>query len=374
MGSSRSKINTQYNVVDLFCGVGGLTLGFENTKRFKTVFANDVDGDMCKSYNLNFPDTPISKESITNINFEEITKEKNIDVVIGGPPCQSYSTSGKRLLNDPRAILFKEYYRAIKSLKPSIFIYENVKGLLSMNKGNLIKEIKELFLSLNYNVEVHLLNAADYGVPQIRERIFVVGLINDSKFKLPKKTHHNSNKDDFFKSNYLTLEDALSDLPQIPVNSSALSYLKKPQTNYQKLMRLNSRKELSEQDSANHGKELLNAMMHLPEGGLKADIPEEYRPKSGYSNSYGRLWWKKPSTTITRNFGTPSSARCIHPKVDRALTTREGARLQSFPDWFQFYGSRAKKNLQIGNAVPPLLAEGIANSVVNYLDKYFNND
>ena len=104
-------------------------------------------------------------------------------------------------------------------------------------------------------------------------------------------------------------------------------------------------------------------MRHLPEGGLKEDIPYKIRPKSGYANSYGRLWWDKPSTTITRNFGTPSSARCVHPKIDRALTTREGARLQSFPDHYKFYGSRAKRNLQIGNAVPPLLGEVIGKQI-----------
>ena len=134
-------------------------------------------------------------------------------------------------------------------------------------------------------------------------------------------------------------------------------------------MRKKAPEKLMDHNSSKHGDELTNAIKFLPEGGLKTDIPEEFRPKSGYPNSYGRLWWKKPSTTITRNFGTPSSARCIHPKVNRALTTREGARLQSFPDYFQFYGSRAKKNLQIGNAVPPLLAKKIGNSVARALDK-----
>ncbi|MEC9414445.1 MAG: DNA cytosine methyltransferase, partial [Pseudomonadota bacterium] len=166
----------------------------------------------------------------------------------------------------------------------------------------------------------------------------------------------------------VTIEDALSDLPRIESNSSSINYLSIPKTNYQRLMRKKAPKFLMDHNSSKHGENLTTAMKYLPEGGLKNDIPARFRPKSGYSNSYGRLWWKKPSTTITRNFGTPSSARCIHPKVNRALTTREGARLQSFPDWFRFYGSRAKKNLQIGNAVPPILSERIGQSIVNSLD------
>jgi len=364
MGSSRSKINTKYKVVDLFCGVGGLTLGLSNIKRFQTIFANDVDADMCNAYSINFPDTKIISETISSINFDKISEKQKIDVVIGGPPCQAYSTSGKRSLSDPRANLFKEYFRAIKSLNPNIFIYENVKGIFSFKKGKLVGEIKELFSSIGYDLNINLINAADYGVPQIRERVFVFGVKKGIKFSIPEKTHFNDSKE----TNYLTVKDALSDLPRIKNNSSANFYLTKPKSQYQRLMRLNAPKKLMDHNSSKHGNNLTNFMRFLPEGGLKADIPEEYRPKSGYSNSYGRLWWKKPSTTVTRNFGTPSSARCIHPKVDRALTTREGARLQSFPDWFQFYGSRAKKNLQIGNAVPPILAEKIAESLVSSLD------
>ncbi|MEC9392934.1 MAG: DNA (cytosine-5-)-methyltransferase, partial [Pseudomonadota bacterium] len=141
MGSFRSKINSKYKVVDLFCGVGGLTLGFNNTKRFQTIFANDVDIDMCHAYSINFPDTEIKSETISSINFDEISEKQEIDVVIGGPPCQAYSTSGKRSLSDPRANLFKEYFRAIKSLNPNIFVYENVKGIFSFKKGKLVGEI-----------------------------------------------------------------------------------------------------------------------------------------------------------------------------------------------------------------------------------------
>ena len=364
MGSLRGKINTKYKVVELFCGAGGLTLGLNKTKRFQTIFANDVDKDMCHSYSINFPDTEIRSDTISSINFDEISEKQEIDVVIGGPPCQAYSTSGKRSLNDPRASLFKEYYRAIKSLNPNIFVYENVKGIFSFKKGKLINEIKELFSSIDYDLSINLINAADYGIPQIRERVFVFGMKKGIKFSVPKKTHFNNTE----KNNHITVKEALSDLPRIKSNASANFYLTKPKSQYQKLMRANAPKKLMDHTSSKHGDNLTTFMKFLPEGGLKEDIPEGLRPKSGYKNSYARLWWKRPSTTVTRNFGTPSSARCIHPKVDRALTTREGARLQSFPDWFQFHGSRAKKNLQIGNAVPPILAEKLGKSVASSLD------
>ena len=137
----------------------------------------------------------------------------------------------------------------------------------------------------------------------------------------------------------LTISDAISDLPKIKNNENSAKYLSKPKTNYQKLMRKNAPDNLMDHKSSKHSENLVTIMSYLPEGGLKKDLPYEIRPKSGYANSYGRLWWNKPATTITRNFGTPSSARCIHPKIDRALTTREGARLQSFPDRYQFFGS-----------------------------------
>ena len=155
----------------------------------------------------------------------------------------------------------------------------------------------------------------------------------------------------------------------IKSNENSVKYLSKPKTSYQRLMRKNAPENLMDHKSSKHSESLINIMHYLPEGGLKEDLPYKIRPKSGYANSYGRLWWDKPSTTITRNFGTPSSARCVHPKIDRALTTREGARLQSFPDHYKFYGSRAKRNLQIGNAVPPLLAKKIGKSIAKSLDK-----
>ena len=207
MGSFNGKIKKNFNLVDLFCGAGGLTLGFKQTKRFNAVFANDIDKDMCSAYSFNFPETEISSETISNVNFHEIAEKQNIDVVIGGPPCQAYSTSGKRSNNDNRSKLFIEYFNSIKSLNPKIFLYENVKGLISFRKGLIFKEIKELFSSIDYDLSFHLINAADYGVPQIRERVFLFGIRKGINYFFPKKTHTNQ-----LNAKYITIDDALSDM------------------------------------------------------------------------------------------------------------------------------------------------------------------
>ena len=359
MGSNRSKLK-KYNVVDLFCGAGGFSLGLKDTNRFSSILANDNDKDMCKAYSLNFSNTKVLSKCISDINFVDLKRKDAIDVIIGGPPCQAYSLSGKRLKDDPRATLFLEYYRAIDIIRPHVFVYENVKGLFSYQKGIVYNQLQELFQQIGYELSINFVNAVNYGVPQSRERIFIVGYRKGLIYSFPRISQS---------LKPLTIKDAISDLPIIKSNECSINYFSKPKTNYQKLMRKNAPENLMDHKSSKHNQKFIDMMSYLPEGGLKEDLPYKLRPKSGYANSYGRLWWNKPSTTITRNFGTPSSARCIHPKTDRALTTREGARLQSFPDHFKFYGSRAKRNLQVGNAVPPLLAKQIGKSISKCLDR-----
>lgn len=360
------------NVIDLFCGIGGVAHGLYQTGGFNTLFANDVDPDMCESFKMNMPNVNIVCDSIANVKFKELIGERKVDVVLGGPPCQAYSTSGKRLMEDPRAMLYQQYYRALVESQPQMFVYENVRGLLSMDNGKLFEEVQRLFASLGYRVEAKVLNAADYGVPQERERVIVVGVRDGIKFEYPKPTHTSAqnSKSDLFETalpTHITLGEAIGDLPFISAGEVGYKYSSEPQNDYQKLMRQNAPVKIMNHDAARHGEALMRIIRNVPEGGIKRDIPEGIRPKSGFPNSYGRLWWDRPSMTITRNLGTPSSARCIHPKCDRALTTREGARLQSFPDHYLFYGSRSKMNLQIGNAVPPLLAKAIANQIKSAL-------
>ena len=354
----------KYKVIDLFAGVGGLSYGFAHNNHFKIIFANEYEKDIATAYSMNHPGVNMINDDIRNLTEERIlkaTKGQTIDVLVGGPPCQSYSTLGKRQMDD-RAWLFEEYCRILSIVKPKIFLFENVSGLLSMQGGKLIEVIKERFHELGYEVQSKLLNAVDYGVPQYRERVILVGMLGQNVFEYPAPTHGKGKG----LLPYVTLSDALSDLPKIASGGSATKYASKPKNDYQRFLRENST-SLEEFEAPKNGARLRAIMEALPDGGSKEDLPEELRPTSGYGNTYAKMWWKKPAPTITRNFATPSSSRCIHPRDSRSLTTREGARLQSFPDDYQFYGSRSRKNLEVGNAVPPLLSIALAKQVVKAL-------
>ncbi|MCX6809273.1 MAG: DNA cytosine methyltransferase [Candidatus Berkelbacteria bacterium] len=360
------------NIIDLFCGAGGLSYGFGKNNFFNILAANEILSDAANAYFLNHPTARVYVGDIKDLEIPFMLKDlqtdkKNIDIVIGGPPCQAYSTVGKRLMDDPRATLFHEYFRIIKNLEPKFFIFENVKGLLSMQNGKLINTIIDLFKSLNYRVDFKVLNVADYGVPQIRERVIITGSKFNKRFQYPKPTHSSDNS-----TKYLTVENALSDLAFIKSNESSNRYAKSPQNEYQKMMREERDELLTEHSSPKNNKKLVKIMELLPDGGTPSDIPEQYRPTSGFKNTYCRLWWQRPCTTITRNLGTPSSSRCIHPVAPRPLTTREGARIQSFPDSYQFYGSKSSKNLQIGEAVPPLLSISLADAVKKHFEENKN--
>ena len=354
----------KYNVIDLFAGVGGLSYGFAKNSNFQIIFANEYEKDIAKAYTLNHPGVNMINEDIRNLTKERIleaTGGKTIDVLVGGPPCQSYSTLGKRQMDD-RAWLFEEYCRILSFVKPKLFLFENVSGLLSMQGGKLIDMIKERFHKLGYEVQIKLLNAVDYGVPQYRERVILVGMRGKNSFEYPAPTHGEGKG----LLPYVTLEDALSDLPSIKCGQSASKYKTKPKNAYQEWLRKSST-TLEEFEAPRNGDRIRAIMEALPDGGSKEDLPEKLRPTSGYGNTYAKMWWKKPAPTMTRNFATPSSSRCIHPRDSRSLTTREGARLQSFPDDYKFYGSRARKNLEVGNAVPPLLSVALAKQVVKAL-------
>ena len=366
-------------VVDLFAGVGGLSYGFCHDDFFEIVAANEILPDMAKAYELNHPKVKVYCKDIKDFGVNDLTRDlgirsEDINVIVGGPPCQSFSTVGKRLLDDPRGKLFQEYFRLLKELKPDLFLFENVTGLISVNGGKTLSYIIELFSSLGYHLKFKVLNAVDYGVPQIRERIILIGSVFDNDFLFPNPTHYNpevfsfelfDNKENTLP--YVTMQEAISDLPLIKHSEQSDRYSTSPLNEYQKIMRSKSEPILLDHNAPTHGDKLLKIMEALNDGECAHDLPETLKPSSGFKNTYCKLWWNKPSTTITRNFGTPSSSRCIHPICNRGLTTREGARLQSFPDNYKFYGSRISKNLQIGNAVPPFLSIALAKSIKEYL-------
>ena len=358
-------MNRKINVVDLFAGVGGLSYGFSLIDDFDILVANEIEKDISVAYSLNHPGVRVLNCDINELDnaiFSEILNGKEVDLVVGGPPCQSYSTLGKRQMDD-RANLFMQYKRILTILKPRAFVFENVVGILSMENGNLFKNIQREFQEIGFSLKYKVLNTVDYGVPQIRERVILVGFRGENNFEFPKPTHGLGLKP------YVTLEDAIGDLPILKSGEQSLSYSKEISNEFLGFVRKNAPEILNEHLAPKNGDHLIKIMETLKDGQGKNDLPINIRPKSGYGNTYAKLWWGKPSTTITRNFACPSSSRCIHPRDSRALTIREGARLQSFPDNYIFYGSDGMKRLEIGNAVPPLLSMAIAIQMLSALQE-----
>lgn len=356
--------------IDLFVGAGGLSVGLAKAG-FKIIFANDVDDDASETFKANHPDAIFIRSNIADIpagNILKLThlKRGEVDLLAGGPPCQGFSTVGSKNECDPRNKLFVQYIRIVEGLLPKFILFENVSGFMRMYQGRAYNAVLKEFERLGYETKTALLNAVNYGIPQIRERTVIVGSQKNYKFEFPNPTH-TLNPEDLFLRKALTLEDALSDLPLIGAKECSAEYASEPRNEYQRARRKNC-KTLTEHRGPNHGPALLKVIEHIPPGGCINDIMKKFRPKTGYQNTYARLWWDRPATTLTRNFGVPSSSRCVHPFLNRGLTSREGARLQGFDDDYNFFGSISSKNLQIGNAVPPLLAEAIGISIRESLE------
>lgn len=378
---------SQMRIVDLFSGAGGLTFGFYYNRENNTfvrnencniIFANEYDHAAAESFRINFPDINMINQDIKELTEEQVRAligEEEVDLIIGGPPCQSYSTIGRRVYDD-KAKLYNEYYRMLSIIRPRMFLFENVKGMLSMKdeKGNLvIDNIKNMFENINdelgYNIVYDTIDAVNYGVPQHRERVFIIGIRND----LDIEWDFNQLE---VEPEQLTLEEAISDLPHIASGENIHEYgEEQPENDYQRLMR-GTNTELSAHFLAVYGDKIQTIMNNVIQGEGKDYInslvdqgilEEQYRLTSGYKNTYGRLYANQPCTTITNNMSTPSGLRCIHYEQNRALTPREGARIQSFPDWFQFTGNKREIKTQIGNAVPPLLAMKFAEQLEEIL-------
>ena len=378
---------SQMRIVDLFSGAGGLTFGFYYNKENNTfvrnkncniIFANEYDRAAAESFRINFQDINMINQDIKELTEEQVKAligEEEVDLIIGGPPCQSYSTIGRRVYDD-KAKLYNEYYRMLSIIRPRMFLFENVKGMLSMKdeKGNLvIDNIKNVFENINeelgYNIVYNTIDAVNYGVPQHRERVFIIGIRND----LDIEWDFNQLE---VEPEQLTLEEAISDLPHIASGEDIHEYgEEQPENDYQRLMR-GTNTELSAHFLAVYGDKIQTIMNNVIQGEGKDYInslvdqgilEERYRLTSGYKNTYGRLYANQPCTTITNNMSTPSGLRCIHYEQNRALTPREGARIQSFPDWFQFIGNKREIKTQIGNAVPPLLAMKFAEQLEEIL-------
>lgn len=339
-------------VIDLFAGVGGLSLGFSE-EGFEVVYANEYDKSIAKSFKLNHPKAEVDDRDITEIDIENtFSKYKDkITVVMGGPPCQGFSQKGKRIgLRDPRNFMFQKFVDVVRVVSPEFFILENVPNILTAENGYFKKEIIEMFSELGYDVKATVLKAEQFGVPQTRRRAVFLGRKNKLEFEIPT-----GNKE------RVTVSEAIDDLPKLKSGegSEESTYTKAPTNKYQKQMRKNSKK-LMNHVATKHSDVALERLKLIGLNGGKEDLPDHHRTKSIHSGTWTRLKPDGFARTITTRFDTPSSGQFTLPFQDRCITVREAARLQSFPDDFIFYGTKSNQMLQVGNAVPPKLARELA--------------
>ena len=349
----------KFKILDLFCGAGGFSYGFSRNKKFEIILANDINKNALETYKKNHMNSQIISGDITKKKIKDeivkMAKQKKINMVIGGPPCQGFSLKGKREgLNDPRNFLFKEFVEIVRRIKPEVFVMENVKAMFSAANGFFINKSKEMFLEIGYKINAEILNAAKFGAPQNRERAFIIGSITKN-IKLPKGSNQKK----------VTIKEAIGDLSYL--NSGEESngkYINLPTSQYQKKMRKDC-KYLSNHKATNHSQHAIKKMSLIPIKGNKFDLPKTMRTKQKFNNTWSRLHWEKLSPTIDTRFDTPSNGQNIHPTLNRAITPREAARIQSFPDRFIFKGNKTSICKQIGNAVPPLIGEKIATQIAN---------
>ncbi len=292
--------------------------------------------------------------------YHSVAQKLEINMIIGGPPCQGFSNKGKNLgLKDPRNFLFLEYIEIVKAIKPEIFIIENVKNLISCAKGYFLEEIKERLNALGYQLSYQILNAKDYGVPQNRERAFIVGA---SRFGFDFKLLEPSQS--------VNVQDAISDLAYLCSNEGAFEsdYLNPIQSSYQALMRKDSPKLYNHQ-ATSHSQAALEKLKLINKEQGKECLPKNLHGKQQFKSTWGCLNWNKISPTIDTRFDTPSNGTNSHPELHRSITPREAARIQSFSDNYIFYGNKTSVCKQIGNAVPPLLALALGKAILKSLRK-----
>ncbi len=369
-------------LIDLFSGAGGFSLGFKMAG-FETVLAIEKDLWAYETYKKNNPNVRILNYDITELKNLDTLSLKDVDCIIGGPPCQGFSLSGNRDAKDPRNSLFMEFVRFVKHFEPKVFVMENVPGLLSMKtmtNQKVIEIIVKEFKKLNYTVVYKVLNSAEYGVPQLRNRVFIMGTRNDCELN-PEKLFPTPILE---KNRFLTIQDAISDLPYVSIYDTyeEQDYNKDYQNEYQKWSRVNSSKVYNHVPMR-HTKRLISRFEIIQEGQSLKDVPIEHMQRargdsnriSGkvFSQNNMRPFYTSPSPTIAASF----QSNYIHPKYNRNFTAREAARIQSFPDNYIFMGKRTtmswEKHLsqyqQIGNAVPPLLAMELAKSIMDVFEK-----
>jgi DNA (cytosine-5)-methyltransferase 1 len=374
--------------VDLFCGGGGLSQGFRAIG-YDIPFALDFDEDSCATYKANHPDTHVECAPITALTPAKIARLAGgrINVVLGGPSCQSFSTAGRRnnwvADGDERNHLWEHMLDVVDRLKPQAFLMENVPGMVYFREGEFGDEILKRFTKLGYAVRKEILLAADWGVPQRRRRLFIVGLLGNEPFQFPQPTHLGGWRRDTLQLwerrrkqrgllQHLTVWDAIGDLPSLQDSQGPTTSYAIPAAQASSLARNLRRgsRRLRDHEVPSIATETIDLISHVPIGGTWRDIPPHLLPdrhrgmrRTDGTNLLGRLDPNLPSYTITTQFDNVTTGCFTHPYEDRPLSVREGARLQTFPDSYKFVGSLSSRYRQIGNAVPPLLASVLAHEI-----------
>lgn len=324
-------------IISLFSGSGGLDLGFKEAG-FDCVLASDIMTHAESTYKKNFPETKFIRKDIRLLSVDEIKKaigNQKIDVIIGGPPCQGFSNMGNKNSADPRNYLFEKYADIVNAVQPKCFVFENVKGMFTMFEGRFFDKIVNSFLEIGYDIFYRMIDSSDYGVPQKRERMIIVGSKIGRPFKFPQP-----NANPFGKiTSYKNVGESINDLVRV--------------------------NKMPNHIPLNHSEVVVNRYKLIPEGGKlpqPENLPKEIRRKN-FGNTYTRLSRNKVSSTIVPG----NNALPVHPTLNRSLTPREAARIQTFPDDFIFEGDRRSQCILVGNAVPPLLSAKMAESVSNFM-------
>ena len=360
-----------HTVLDLFCGCGGLSLGLE-ASGFRVVGGNDADDDALAAFALNHPGARTWSGSVEGLPSERVLADLDLepgelDALVGGPPCQGFSQNRARrhvdgrFVDDPRNYLFMEFLRFVRDLRPKTIIIENVPQLLIKEDGAFKREIQQSLADLGYESACDVLNAADYGVPQRRQRAIILASRIGEPL-LPEVTHQNRDVSGmlFPLPSYVSIWDAIGDLPSLGPGEGAspVPYCSDPRSAFQSERR-NGSEDLHDHIAWELSDVQAERITYLGEGDGMEKLPPHLAPRSGYGSAYRRMRRDEPALTITTWMYHPGSGMFCHPLDDRVITLREGARLQSFDDRVRFVGGKVARCRQVGNAVPPLLGKAL---------------
>jgi len=398
-GACATDPGLHLNLIDLFAGVGGFTIGFRGTAfgsrcEFLPRLMVDLDRSACQVALRNMPEVRYLVADVHTLSGRDIREraglapDEAVHVLLGGPPCQGFSFLGKRTLEDPRNIHVVDFLRLVKELRPLVAVMENVPLVITNHDGAVIREVCDGLNDLGYANCADILSANEFGVPQIRKRAFVIAYHSEMRMvpELPRRTHERIPagseltggcervRFEVDKTPYVSVEDAIGDLPPLAAGDGedVMPYTATAASDYQRWARIGSIAVFNHRSRA-HSERFLKKIAVISEGSCNKDLPDELRFSDNYySQAYARLHRHGLASTITTHFGNPGSGRYMHYRDLRAITVREAARLQSFPDSFVFDGDLMRQMRHVGNAVPPLLARAVRERIAQDMCAYFS--